>query len=244
MPRRCLTGGWILIVVALALGASAPGAHAAPNERAAAKAFADAAREYTREVWTGVPALRAASDADAENRAACPRFASYFKGAKRQTERQVDRALTLVMLQAFLPVYRELLPPAERMVAALEVVATRDPALRSGRAIWRQRLAEIRRFAAWPRDVCLQLVAWNEAGAKGLPLPTVDLGDFNSISGRPRASGGLSQETRIARAVARLRALGQGPRRAARFTGDATDRALEPVLLRQFAGISFLFDEG
>ena len=151
-----------------------------------------------------------------------------------------ERAEGLGTLALFLPMMRALQPALDRFAASLEAVQTRDPALRSGRSAWRQQAVSSGKvYGPLPEDVCGQLRAWERGGARGVPLPGVDL----DLGGGTIADGVLTAEEstsddedegedildtdgKAQRAAERLRELGQGPRRAARFSGDAAPPAV------------------
>lgn len=204
---------------------------ASSEERAVAAAFADAARAYTQDVWSGRPALDAAIAADAPALADCRAFDR--KVPPDLSPRTAFRVFILEMYRSLRPVYVFLLPPAERLVTALDATRTSDPALRSARAVWRSQLGVVRLLAALPGDTCAQLKRWGEGGAKGRPLPNVDLRGYDDPLDDAGSETRQSTRTRrLSCAAARLRELGQGPRRAWRITGEPVDRALFPVIVR------------
>lgn len=222
-------GGVTALAVAL-LSGPAPAA-AAPDDRAAAAAFADAARAYTQEVWSGRPALDAAVEADAPALADCRAFDR--NAPEDLSPRTAFRTFILEMYRTLRPVYVSLVSPTERLVAGLDAAHTSDPALRSARAVWRSQLGLVRLLAAMPDDTCAQLRRWAEGGAKGRPLPGLDLRGYDDPLDQAGSAARLSRRTRrLSCAAARLRGLGQGPRRAWRITGEPTDRALFPVIVR------------
>lgn len=217
-----------LAAVVLTGGASA---EAAPDERAAAASFADAARVYTQEVWSGRPVLDTAIAADAPARTDCRAFDRI--APEDLSRRNAFRAFLLEYYRMTRPIYVLTVLPMERLVAALDATATRDPALRSARAVWRSQLGLFRLLASLPDDTCARVSAWVDSGARGRPLPEVDLRGLDDDSGTGGAldrEGGRSR--RLTCAAARLRELGQGPRRAWRITGESADRATFPAFLR------------
>lgn len=234
MRRNSLTARAVLTTTLALLATTAPAAAQVPlkpDERAAANAFADAALTYTRGIRAAVPAARSAARAAKADRKRCSRVTSYV-------ERLLDgddatrgdfRAVILFSIQPWVRVYSALVPAHERMLAELDAVPTADPALRTGRAVWRSQTNQLRFYAGLPTDLCAQLAAWVDAGAKGTPLPHLNLRDEDDPAQFDREPAGPSPEQRLARAAERLRALGQGPRRAARFTGDAAFAPLEPL---------------
>lgn len=229
--RRSSFTALAALTAALALTATAgPAAAAAPDERAAAKAFADAARAFTLDVRAAMPDVRASLEAAAADQRHCGVLDGYVERALRGSPltRRQFRVLLLMLNAPILSAHVPLLPAHERLLAALDATPTADPALRSARAIWRSQTNGLRLSATYPPDMCARLAAWYRGGARGIPVPEVDLrgeDDPDVMTTRPTDVAG--RERRLERAVRRLRQLGQGPRRAARLGGDV---ALAPVL--------------
>lgn len=238
MTRNLRSARTALIVAALVTIAPTH-AHAAttPDERAAAQGFADAALHYTQGMRSAVPAARKAAQVARADARKCD-------GPLRSLERRLEgdgdftrrdfRAFILITVQPWTGVYAALVPAHERMLAELDATPTSDPALRTGRAVWRSQTNLLRFYGGLPRDICAQLDAWVDAGAKGTPLPEVNLRDMDDPELFDQEPKGPSQEDRLARTVKRLRALGQGPRRSARFDGEEAFAPLEP-LFREIA---------
>lgn len=197
--------------------AAAP-ASAAPDDRAAAEAFADAARVYTIEERATEPEARRVFEAVDLSR--CVRVTDRLErlGAKEHDRAVLAERPTIAAL--LMPVWRPRLVAIRRFVAALESVETQDPALRSGRAAWRQRLARAEIYARAPEDTCVRLEAWARAGGTDVVLPDVDLrGLYTAFFSDADNLFGLKK---LAGAANRLRDLGQGPARASRFIGSSS----------------------
>ncbi len=219
------------LTVVLAILAPTASAAGSSEERTAAAAFADAARVYTEEVWSGRAALDAAVEADAPALADCRAFDR--SAPENLSSRTSFRTFLLEIYRALRPVYVSLVPPAERLVAGLDAARTSEPALRSARAVWRSQLGLFRLLAAMPHDTCAQLKRWSEGGAKGQPLPGVDLRGLDDPLDEAGSAARLSMRMqRLSCAASRLRELGQGPRRAWRITGESAERAVFPVTVR------------
>lgn len=210
----------------------------APDERAAAQAFADAALDYTRAVRSALPAARKAADAAKIDAKQCAPVWAYLE-RRLDTDNPTRRELRIYVLAALQPwpgVYATVLPAQEAMLAALDATPTADAALRTGRAVWRSQVNAIRLYSSFPTDICAQLSAWFRDGAKGTPLPSMNLRGLDDPEEFDREPAGPGPEERLGRAVKRMRELGQGQRRASRFTGDEAFAPLEP-LFRGILGI-------
>lgn len=238
MTRTLRSARAALIVAALVtIAPTQARAAAKPDERAAAQAFADAALHYGQDVRAALPAARKARQAARVDARKCD-------GPLRALERRLEgdgdftrrdfRAFILMSIQPWVGVYATLVPAHERMLAELDATPTADPALRTGRAVWRSLTNLMRFYALIPADLCGQLDAWVDAGAKGTPLPDVNLRGWDDPEELDRDSSSPDESARLARAVRRLRELGQGPRRSERFDGEEAFAPLEP-LFREIA---------
>lgn len=219
------------VALILALVVATP-ALAAPDERNVAASFAEAAYVYTRDVWAAAPAARSALGGIKSDQRHCERIDSQLDrklGDDPEMKRESLRLLILIGAAPWPGVYRQVLPAHEAFLEGLDKVTVRDPALRSGRAVWRATVNEMRLYASLPTDICARLEAWITSGAEGRPLPEVDLRQLDDPAHFDREVNGPDYGPRLERAVARLRALGQGPRRSARFDGDAAFNAIEPL---------------
>lgn len=206
-----------------------------PAERAAGKAYAQAAYVYTKETWEARPALAAALEATRADRVQCRRLeAALERTFMRDESAAGERLYTVAFFRGFAVLEATALPAKERLVAALDAVRGADARLRAGREMWRAEVAFSRVVSALPADTCARLVAWDRGGRRGLPLADVDLGDLERFVGdddaSPGADGRVLPADALERAVRRLRVLGQGPVRAARFGGAPAMRAWRPFL--------------
>ncbi|MBJ7329519.1 MAG: hypothetical protein JHC95_06455 [Solirubrobacteraceae bacterium] len=244
-----LKGRWtarMLLTFVIACAIPAGTAHAVPGERAAAEAFADAAYAYTKESWEAKPAIRAALDATAADRSLClqlrPTLLRMVKASASGPE--VSQLLAVLFYRPYVPVVRQLLPVYDRFLVRLDGVRNPGSILRAGRATWRSEAEFSRAVVAIPEDACARLRAWDRGGRPGIPLPEVDLTELRESL---QAEGPDDEERARDRAAERLRQLGQGPRRAARFTGIAANRALDafsPDLERDVLWLlDIIFDE-
>ncbi len=133
-------------------------------------------------------------------------------------ERRLEEQGSTVVWAMYVYPYVELHRPMLRQVVAdLDAIPTRDPALRAGREAWRRGL---RLFEALPPplpDPCGALERWRDASftAEAAPLTRADAERFWEILARTDDE----RDRRFARAVKRLRALGVSPRRARAFDG-------------------------
>lgn len=211
MGRLCL----VATMVSLALlipAASSSAAGSDVRERAAAKAFADAATELTTAVRRTAPTVRINREA----------ISTDCLGRQLQRAKQAGMssdALGMVAHQGngllHELIYEPAIPALERFVTRLDRVRTSDPVLRAGRTAWRRHLAAFRVYAALnvPLDACAQLTAWVDSGGTAPLLPGVDF----TAALRELQSGVAQREARMRQAAARLRAQGQTKQRADRF---------------------------
>lgn len=216
------------IALILALVATAP-AHA--QDAAAARAFAGAAFTFTQELWTDAPAISAQIDARRSSLEPCGKIGEELVlTAAGSSKARYDRAFTLWMSAGRAAALAPTVGEHERFVAALDAVSTADARLRSGRAAWRKHLATVRAFAALPQDLCTRLATWFRTGAKGTPLPgveVVDLASYSSFTGSFRGALGPACHCKIDRAEARMHDLGIPSHDAHRFTGMPAYAAIE-----------------
>jgi hypothetical protein len=148
MPRLALAFLLLLVGFAPAASAQAP----PPDERVAAQAMADATVRFSKAV----------EDADDEAEEALgPRCAKIRREVPRERRRDYVYILTRHSYRAVAAVVREDLG---RLRTDLANAQTRDPALLSGRAAWRQLS---RALMALPPagNLCTELRAWVRDGA-------------------------------------------------------------------------------
>jgi hypothetical protein len=143
-----------LLALALSPAASAQGPPP-PDERAAAQAFADAAGRFAQAV----------KDLEDEGDDVFrPGYRACRPLARRVPKNRRADADALLTRHQFREVAALLETPLKQLRTDLANAQTRDPALLSGRAAWRQ-LGRL--FAALPpaTDACAELRAWLRAGA-------------------------------------------------------------------------------
>ncbi|MFA9271226.1 MAG: hypothetical protein ACEQSX_10790 [Baekduiaceae bacterium] len=213
MGRLRLAIAMAALALPLVSAASSPAAGSDARERAAAKAFADAAAELTVSVRQTAPTVRINREAI---RTDC--FGRQLQRAK-QAGVPSDALGTVAhqgngLLHEL--VYEPTIPALERFVARLDRVRTSDRVLRAGRAAWRRHLAAFRVYAALnvPLDACAQLTAWVDGGGSGPLMPSVD---FTAALRELQSGGAGAREQRMREAAAQLRARGQTKQRADRF---------------------------
>lgn len=199
--------GAVLAVLAVVPASSV----AAP--RADARAFAAAASAAAAEIRATAPQTRVDIAAVEFNRcvSATDRLARLSISAESRARFGVLGQIGLLSI-----VNTRTLVPLQRFVANLDRIRTADPVLRSARAGWRRYVADQAVILAVPvpRDLCVQLEAWVDAGAPGMLLPELDLRAAGAVLA---AGGGSRQDARISRGAARLAALGAPRVRARRF---------------------------
>lgn len=233
-----------VLLLTLTIFAALPGA-ASADERRAARSFADAAARFTRAMHAAVPRAR---DELARRRAdvrICVRMETDpFPDdipVGDPTPEDVGKADALATFARLAGVHVATAPVLARFVARLDATETADRRLRSGRAAWRSSLVLAQVYAELPADTCAQLRAWRDAGRTTEPLPDIDLGPLmpeqdNGSEGREELSVALDGafDRKVRAAARRLRELGQGPRRSARFTGDAAYAPVSPLYAMAF----------
>lgn len=123
-----------------------------------------------------------------------------------------------VVWSALLHPYVELsLPALRQVVADLDAVATRDPALHAGRQAWHRGVRLFTSLAPPPQRPCEALERWRDSGfaAAQAPISRRDALRFWDTLERTDDE----RDSRYARAVKRLRELGIPGRRAKAFNG-------------------------
>src|SRR5688572_8938248 len=116
---------FLVVLLALVAPATAAAQAPPPDERAAAQAYADAAKRFEA-------ATEALDEPDTSWLDSCERR------LERIPERHQDKALTIVLSHSFRIVFAELREPLRRFRGELALVPTADPVLISGRAAVRR----------------------------------------------------------------------------------------------------------
>ena len=188
-----------ILLLALLAPATASAQTPPPDERAAARAFADAAARFTDAIEAPTERLFDLFEHPLRRAPGCPAIAKKHRGG----------ALIITLYDSNLVFARDVTPVARAFRSELANVATADPALISGRAAWRARGRSIEATPE-PEDLCAKLAAWRRAG---YPKSTVrkTMRDLESLATR-----GPSVERKLEAAAKRLIALGV-PRDEARL---------------------------
>jgi hypothetical protein len=194
----------VLVVLAAPVAAAE---QSPPDERAAARAFADAGLRLAAAVQAVEPKI---------NRGlAPPRCARRL--ASRIPRRHLEDAYVLVLVHEFGRIARLVDGPLRAFSHDLQAVETEDPALRSGRAAWRRAQSLYVAAAAFADlDVCAELRRFVDGGFRRTPTVrrTRQLAEAFARFGEDEF------ERRIGRAIARMRELGVPAAEAHAFGGD------------------------
>jgi hypothetical protein len=206
----------VLVAVAIA-GLLVSAAPADAGSRSSAQRFADAALRTKVRIGAVVPAVKRSAREIWEPCAGLPE-----SEPPARAKPQIDVLEVSIILG---PVFPHTQPVLERFVADLEAIPTNDPALRSGRAAWRE---SVRREAAIPivERPCELYAAWAATGYAPEAAPVLPVAEYEA------AMRGLDElEARSARkkdrAARRLRRLGVREPSARRFAGAGMFRALD-----------------
>ncbi len=182
----------------------------APDDRAAAREFSFAAYRLRVAIKAHLPEIDGAA---AITRS--PACRSALRGGTTAQREHVDDLIgVLVDLLAgamFAPVADQL----RTYQAELEAIPTADPALRSGRAAWRDSVALYVQVRPIPADVCAQLGRWRTSGYAASARP-----DLQPAGVRRILEGSGTVDAKLHLAAARMVALGTSQGQARRFSGD------------------------
>lgn len=205
----------IALALLLVLIVAAPAQGAVRTQ--SAQAFADAAlRAHV--------AMRAESETiDRRMRALRPRLCiSVLRDVVRRgrlVERRSERVFGQMMVGFMRPLVDVIVPVGRHLVADLDAVPTRDPALIAGRDAWRELIALFEAYPVVTRP-CHALDAWRDSGfapALAPPDQTSALARLDALDETETFS------RRVGRAQRRLRMLGVTRGAAARFSEDLID---------------------
>jgi hypothetical protein len=142
-----------LLLLALLAPATASAQTPPPDERAAARSFADAAGRFTDAIEAPTNRLFAFMEHPFRRAPGCPKIAR---------KRRLD-ALILTVRTRTLEFARDAKPAMRTFRSELANVTTADRALISGRAAWRFDGRVIER-ASEPGDLCAELAEWRRTG--------------------------------------------------------------------------------
>lgn len=187
------------LLLALLAPATASAQTPPPDERAAARAYADAAGRFTDAIEAPTERAFELFDRPLRRAPGCPAIA----------RRHREGALVIALYSSNLVFARDVTPAIQAFRSELAQVLTADPVLISGRAAWRARGRSIEAVPE-PEDLCAKLAAWRRAG---YPQSTVreTMRDLVSL-----AASGPSVERKLEAAAKRLISLGV-PREEARL---------------------------
>ena len=197
--------------------ASAPAATAAPPR--SAEAFVEAFTRAEAAVTASVPVQRRRTD---EVLRTC---AIWLK--PEPPEELWEDAMALFTQAVFQEtLFVPLTAPVGQLVADLDAIPTRDPVLRSARAVWRTTYDTLLRAPRMP-DACADAAAWRAAGwarsaRPALPPESDPLSESSLAQDRAR-------DRRLAVAARRLRALGVARERAELVEGERLLDATDPI---------------
>jgi hypothetical protein len=210
----------LLIAAALVpLFAAAP-ATAAPGDRASAAAIRQATIDLHFTVTQQGPAIQAAVDR-LEKDPACTGALEHLP--EKQVEETVfEYILPAVLEMEFDPLKRSF----TAFMAKLDAIPMRDPALRSGRAAWRDLAGLLVRFAPPPTDFCARLDAWRKAGYPAASRPKIEDPAFIELLGEGNTLDRVDRK--LARAGRRLRELGVSKRIVGWWTFENLLDDIEP----------------
>ena len=205
MPRRA--GPLVVIAVsagmAVAAGttagvAAAAPAQEAPDERAAAFAFAAAIERFSAAV---APFVGASFDGDD----GAPEPACAFRLRRRIAEHRWDELNALWGHRDEKRFARRMAGPLLQLSTDLHAVSTADPALRSGRAALRRVRRGFAALAALPRiDVCAEVRRYEASGLE----PTAAMRRIRRASRAADVQDGADNQRRLERMEARMIGLG------------------------------------
>jgi hypothetical protein len=192
-----------VVAALLLLPAAAPAQAPPPDERAAAQAFADAAKRFEA-------AMSALGDEpDTSWLDPCERAFDRIAAAHE------EEAIALLFSHSFLVTFGQLSEPLHTFRTELANVATADPVLLSGRAAVRRMGRRLDALPA-PGRFCAELRAWRRAG---YPRSAVRKAEAALREVGSAFSPGIVRK--LAETARRLRELGVSKRDAEAFGGEA-----------------------
>lgn len=141
-------------------------------------------------------------------------------------KREIDNATTILVLAASQPLVEVGTPLLRQMVRDLEAIPTNDPALRSGRAGWREAVALVARYPRLDRP-CEALERWSRAGWRPSARPDVSFRELQRF-----VTSRAAPEAKLHLGARRLRQLGISAFSSKRFIGETIfeDVIVEPAV--------------
>ncbi len=210
-------------LVALLLGAllAAPSLAAAqaPDDRADAREFAFAAYRLRVAIKARLPEIDRAA---AITRAPACR-AALAGGTPAEQRRHVDDLVGVLVDLLAGAMFAPVADAMSTFQAEMEAVPTTDPALRSGRAAWRESIALYLQVRPLPADLCAQLGRWRSAGYAASSRP-----DLQPAVVRRILDGSGTVDVKLHLAAARMVGLGVTDGQARRFAGDTLFNGFSP----------------
>lgn len=192
-----------VVAALLLLPAAAPAQAPPPDERAAAQAFADAAKRFRAAVET----LEEEPDTAWIER--CE------KAFDRIPEARQEDAIMIAFSHGFRRMFAQLGEPLRRFRSELANVVTADPVLISGRAAVRRLGRRIDALPA-PGNFCAELRAWKRAG---YPRAAVRKAEASLNESGSAFSPGIVRK--LTETAMRMRELGVSKQGAEAFGGEA-----------------------
>jgi hypothetical protein len=217
----------VAVVVGALLGVPEPAAAQAPDARAAAREFSFAAYRLRVAVKARLPEIdRAAS---ITRTPACRTALS--GGTPAQQRRHVDDLVGVLVDLLAGAMFAPVSEPLRTFQAELDRVPTTDPALRSGRAAWRESVGLYLQVRPLPSDLCAQLGRWRTAGYAAAARPALQPAGVRRI-----LDGSGTVDAKLHLAAARMVALGVSQGQARRFAGDTLFDGFSPEDLLGLGG--------
>jgi hypothetical protein len=217
----------VAVVVGALLGVPEPAAAQARDARAAAREFSFAAYRLRVAVKARLPEIdRAAS---ITRTPACRTALS--GGTPAQQRRHVDDLVGVLVDLLAGAMFAPVSEPLRTFQAELDRVPTTDPALRSGRAAWRESVRLYLQVRPLPSDLCAQLGRWRTAGYAAAARPALQPAGVRRI-----LDGSGTVDAKLHLAAARMVALGVSQGQARRFAGDTLFDGFSPEDLLGLGG--------
>jgi hypothetical protein len=217
----------VAVVLGALLGVPQVAAAQAPDERAAAREFSYAAYRLRVAVKARLPEIdRAAS---ITRTPACRTALS--GGTPAQQRRHVDDLVGVLVDLLAGAMFAPVSEPLRTFQAELDRVPTTDPALRSGRAAWRESVGLYLQVRPLPSDLCAQLGRWRTAGYAAAARPALQPAGVRRI-----LDGSGTVDAKLHLAAARMVALGVSQGQARRFAGDTLFDGFSPEDLLGLGG--------